>query len=283
MRESSALDSGSLPRSQMQGTWGTRSLWHHVFDRSTALLAVALAGAWLSNLPLGVMAGYLMAGVALVWAVVRRSWSRCFAQRCGCARPRPRRDLLAPRCARADLGRHRQATEDPGYNFENNWLFARHANPLLALHDAIMRQALMDRRLHDRRGRRRNSHRLAARHSPYAEKHKIARLVGSLGGDSHRGFFLCFPSPGPFGICCPRCVFCSIRGDGLKRSKRRWQFFLLRRCGRRSRRTRRRSLWSCARHGFWRPQCSRGLTSFRSATPKTLAPRLADLPRRRWL
>ncbi len=35
----------------------------------------------------------------------------------------------------------RQATEDPGYNFENNWLFARHANPLLALHDAVLRQA----------------------------------------------------------------------------------------------------------------------------------------------
>src|SRR5208283_1656516 len=37
-----------------------------------------------------------------------------------------------------DIG---QATEDPGYNFENNWLFARHANPLLALHDAVLRQA----------------------------------------------------------------------------------------------------------------------------------------------
>ncbi len=33
-----------------------------------------------------------------------------------------------------------QATQDPGYNFENNWLFSRHANPLLALHDVILRQ-----------------------------------------------------------------------------------------------------------------------------------------------
>ncbi len=35
----------------------------------------------------------------------------------------------------------RQATQDPGYNFENNWLFARNANPLLALHDVILHQA----------------------------------------------------------------------------------------------------------------------------------------------
>ncbi|HKN20753.1 MAG TPA: hypothetical protein VJX73_05025, partial [Terracidiphilus sp.] len=34
----------------------------------------------------------------------------------------------------------KQATEDPGYNFENNWLFARHANPLLAQHDVILHQ-----------------------------------------------------------------------------------------------------------------------------------------------
>jgi hypothetical protein len=45
----------------------------------------------------------------------------------------------------AALERHwvdiRQATEDPGYNFENSWLFARHSNPVLALHDVVLRQA----------------------------------------------------------------------------------------------------------------------------------------------
>ena len=34
----------------------------------------------------------------------------------------------------------KQATQDPGYNFENNWLFAHNANPVLALHDAINHQ-----------------------------------------------------------------------------------------------------------------------------------------------
>jgi hypothetical protein len=35
----------------------------------------------------------------------------------------------------------RQATQDPGYNFENNWLFIRHVDPTLAVHDAINQQA----------------------------------------------------------------------------------------------------------------------------------------------
>ena len=35
----------------------------------------------------------------------------------------------------------RQATQDPGYNFENNWLFARNANPAACLHDVVLRQA----------------------------------------------------------------------------------------------------------------------------------------------
>ncbi|HKN20880.1 MAG TPA: hypothetical protein VJX73_05660, partial [Terracidiphilus sp.] len=51
------------------------SLFRRAFNGSTAPLAIALAGAWLSNLPLGVMAGYLMAGVALLWALLNKSWA----------------------------------------------------------------------------------------------------------------------------------------------------------------------------------------------------------------
>ncbi|MGB0065216.1 MAG: 6-pyruvoyl-tetrahydropterin synthase-related protein [Terracidiphilus sp.] len=119
----------------------SHSLFRRVFGSSTALLAVALAGAWLSNLPLGVMAGYLMAGVALVWAVVRRSLIPLL------------RALVAavlglglaaiywlPAAFERNWVDIKQATQDPGYNFESNWLFARNANPLLALHDVINRQ-----------------------------------------------------------------------------------------------------------------------------------------------
>jgi len=59
----------------------------------------------------------------------------------GHAGPGALRHLLGPRGSGKKLGRYRQATEDPGYNFETVWLFARHANPALALHDAVLRQA----------------------------------------------------------------------------------------------------------------------------------------------
>ena len=116
-------------------------LTRRAFDGSTAPLAVALAGAWLSNLPLGVIAGYLLVGVALLWAIVNRSWApllrAAVASVLGLG-------LAAFYWVPATLHRHwvdiRQATQDPGYNFENNWLFSRHANPLLALHDVILRQ-----------------------------------------------------------------------------------------------------------------------------------------------
>jgi hypothetical protein len=116
-------------------------VFRRAFSGSTVPLALALAGAWLSNLPLGVIAGYLLAGVALTWAIVNKSWApllrAAVATVLGLG-------LAAIYWVPAALERHwvdiRQATEDPGYNFENNWLFSRHANPLLALHDVILRQ-----------------------------------------------------------------------------------------------------------------------------------------------
>jgi 6-pyruvoyl-tetrahydropterin synthase-like protein len=112
-----------------------------IFDGSTAPLAIALAGAWLSNLPLGVMAGYLMAGVALLWALANKFWA-----------PLLRAALAAvlglglaaiywlPAAFERNWVDIKQATQDPGYNFENNWLFAHSANPLLAMHDQILHQ-----------------------------------------------------------------------------------------------------------------------------------------------
>ncbi len=61
-------------------------------------------------------------------------------RRRGSPGPRPRRHLLAPRRLERNWVDISQATQDPGYNFENNWLFAHNANPLLALHDVILHQ-----------------------------------------------------------------------------------------------------------------------------------------------
>jgi hypothetical protein len=87
------------------------------------------------------MAGYLMAGIALLWALLRKSWAPLF--RAGVAAVLGL-GLAAIYWLPAAFERNwvdiKQATQDPGYNFESNWLFAHNANPLLALHDVILRQ-----------------------------------------------------------------------------------------------------------------------------------------------
>jgi hypothetical protein len=120
----------------------SQSLSRRAFSGSTAPLALALAGAWLSNLPLGVMSGYLLVGVAFLWAIVNRSWApllrAALAATLGLG-------LAAVYWLPAALERHwvdiAQTTAEPGFNFENNWLFARNADPMLALHDVVLRQA----------------------------------------------------------------------------------------------------------------------------------------------
>ena len=49
--------------------------WRRVFDGSALPLALILAGAWLSNGPVGVMASYLLAAIALSASVIARSWA----------------------------------------------------------------------------------------------------------------------------------------------------------------------------------------------------------------
>jgi hypothetical protein len=105
-------------------------------DGSALLLALVVAGAWLSNAPLGVMLSYLLAGVALLLAILARSWLPI---------------LRATLAAILGLGLSaffwipaeweqrwvaiRQAVDDPGLLIENSWLFARHHEPRLELHD----------------------------------------------------------------------------------------------------------------------------------------------------
>src|SRR5438874_8968530 len=95
-----------------------------VFDRITILLALVIAGAWLSNAPLGVMLSYLLAGVSLTMSLLARSWLPV---------------LRAAVAAVLGLGLSaffwipaaweqrwvdiRQAVDDPGLRIENSWLF----------------------------------------------------------------------------------------------------------------------------------------------------------------
>src|SRR3569833_1476038 len=61
------------------------SVFRSAFDGSAALLALVIAGAWLSNAPLGVMSSYLLAAVALAVAGIRRSWAPLLRATAGAA------------------------------------------------------------------------------------------------------------------------------------------------------------------------------------------------------
>jgi hypothetical protein len=105
-------------------------------DGSALPLALVMAGVWLSNVPLGVMASYLLAAVALATALLKKSWFPVLRSAVGAALGI---GLAALYLVPATLEQHwvdiRQAIDDPGLLIENSWLFARHANPLLQLHD----------------------------------------------------------------------------------------------------------------------------------------------------
>ena len=117
-------------------------LVRRAFDGSTVLLALAVAGAWVSNPTVGVMACYLLAAVALTLAVVSRSWAPVLRASIGAALGMGLVAIyLVPAAFEQRWVDIHQVTEDPGQTLENNWLFARHADPGLEFHDMVLRQA----------------------------------------------------------------------------------------------------------------------------------------------
>jgi len=116
--------------------------WRRAFDGSAAPLALVLAGAWLSNAPLGVMASYLLAAVALALAVLRRSGAPLLRGAVASAVGLGLAAIyIVPAAVEQRWVAIRQAIDDPGYQVENSWLFARHANPALELHDLELLKA----------------------------------------------------------------------------------------------------------------------------------------------
>jgi len=118
------------------------SVWKRAFDGSAVPLALAVAGAWLANPTVGVMACYLLVAVALVAALLERSWAALLRAAVGAALGL---GVIAAYLLPAAWERRwvdiLQVTEDPGQTLENNWLFAVHADPQLQLHDAVLRTA----------------------------------------------------------------------------------------------------------------------------------------------
>jgi hypothetical protein len=112
------------------------------FNRSTAALSLVVAGAWLSNAPLGLMTSDLLAVVALVAAVSARSWAPLLrgvtASVLGMGLAA---FFLLPAEREQGWAALQLAAADPGERIENSWMFARHADPALAFHDQVLHHA----------------------------------------------------------------------------------------------------------------------------------------------
>jgi hypothetical protein len=121
----------------------TDSSWLRWLDGSAAI-ALIIAGAWLSNAPVGVMASYLMAAVAAVLAVRRRSWAPVMRASVGVLLGLGLAAIyLVPAAWEQKWVDIREATDDPGLRVENSWLFAHHADPTLASHDSELQKVSM--------------------------------------------------------------------------------------------------------------------------------------------
>ena len=119
----------------------SESPMRRVLDRSTCMLALVVAGAWLSNVPLGIMASYLLAAVALAACVLAKTWIPAARAATAAALGIGLAGIyLVPATWEKRWVDVRQATGDPGEMIENSWLFARHANPLLSEHDVELRK-----------------------------------------------------------------------------------------------------------------------------------------------
>jgi hypothetical protein len=136
LRDDSGAASGSRVRGAFTGAFNA------AFNRSAAMLALVVAGAWLSNAPLGVMASYLLATVAALAAVTARSWAPVLravvAAVLGIGLAA---FFLIPADREQGWAALQLAAADPGEKIENSWMFARHADPSLAFHDQVLEHA----------------------------------------------------------------------------------------------------------------------------------------------
>jgi hypothetical protein len=122
---------GGIEQQVAGETWGTSSIFAAAIP-----LALVVAGAWLSNAPLGVMASYLLAFVALIAAAQARSWVPLIRAALGTGMGLALSSFyLIPAAYEQRWVNIAQATDDPGERIENSFLFGRHADPALALHD----------------------------------------------------------------------------------------------------------------------------------------------------
>jgi hypothetical protein len=117
-------------------------VWRRALDGSTLPLALVVAGCWLSDAPVGVMACYLLAAVALASALLARAWfpvARAFiAVSTGIALAALYLIPAAWEQRWVDILQATGVNGDPGLNIENNWLFPHHTLPVLHQRDLAL-------------------------------------------------------------------------------------------------------------------------------------------------
>ena len=112
-------------------------LRRRAFDGSTVPLALTVAGAWLSNDPVGVMASYLLAAAALAAALFWRSWAPVLRASTGTVLGLGLASIyLLPAAWEQRWVEVNQAIDDPTEMIQNSWMFARHGSPAMQPHDA---------------------------------------------------------------------------------------------------------------------------------------------------
>jgi hypothetical protein len=117
----------------------TAPLIVRALDGSALPLVAVMAGIWLSDVPLGVIASYLLCAVALLAALLRRSWAPVIRASAGAALGIGLACFyLVPAAWEQKWVDLTQALNDPGIKVENSWLFARHTDPALELHDSVL-------------------------------------------------------------------------------------------------------------------------------------------------
>jgi hypothetical protein len=118
------------------------AVWRRALDGSTAPLALVVAGAWLSNAPVGVMACYLLAAVAAAAALLSKSWAPVLRAAAAAALGMGLASVfLLPAAWEQPWADLKLAASESGAMIENSWLFARHADPALDYHDFVLHQA----------------------------------------------------------------------------------------------------------------------------------------------
>ncbi|HTB98142.1 MAG TPA: hypothetical protein VK716_14115 [Terracidiphilus sp.] len=119
-----------------------KRLWGRAFEGTTAPLALVIAGIWLSNGPLAIMASYLLAATAMVSAVLRKTWAPIVrAVVAGSLGLALASIYLIPATWERGFANLGVAVSQKDYRIENNWLFGQSAVRISAAHDFMIELA----------------------------------------------------------------------------------------------------------------------------------------------